>query len=59
MPTNTKDNYSPELQDLLNRVEAALIEAGQKARKLAEQTGTELVIVERAASASQPHKHSK
>lgn len=48
MPAQLDMNkYSPELQDFLRHVEAALIDAGQRARKLAEQTGTTLVVVER------------
>lgn len=35
---------SPELQEMLAQVEKALIQAAQNARKLAEQTGTPLVV---------------
>lgn len=42
-----QNKHSSELKELLTNVEAALIQAGQNARKLAEQTGTKLIIVER------------
>lgn len=49
MPNSEKiRQYSPELQELLVRVEAALIASGKRARKIAEQTGTDLVIVNSA-----------
>lgn len=39
--------YSPEFQKLLANVDAALIQAGNNALKLAEQTGTLFVIADR------------
>lgn len=49
-----QSNRSPELKELLASVEAALIRAGQNARRLAEQTGTKLIIKERETSANLP-----
>lgn len=39
-----EEKPSPELQRILTQDEKALIQAGKDARKLAEQTGTPLVI---------------
>lgn len=41
-----QQSYSPEFQEILTQVESALIQAGKNARKLAEQTGTELVVMD-------------
>ena len=37
---------SPELQQFLNEVEAALIKSAAEARRIAEQTGTKLITSE-------------
>lgn len=45
-----QSKHSPELKERLANVEAAMIRAGQNARKLAEQTGTKLISVENVSA---------
>ena len=51
-----QSKYSPELQELLEHVEAALIRAGQNARFLAERTGTKLITSEPGSVVQRPQE---
>ncbi len=41
--------YSPDFQQFLQQVETALLKSSAEARRLAEQTGTKLIISENAS----------
>lgn len=55
MNNTTEKQPSSQLQELVNKVEKALVQAGKDARLLAEQTGTPLVI-RQAGKVTQPTK---
>jgi hypothetical protein len=48
MDTQTAE-HSPEFQQFLQQVEIALLKSSAEARRLAEQTGTKLIISENAS----------